>query len=120
MVPQRKPTLDRILSKLFLVFDRKAYISHGGNVYSGKMTTEEVIIDEKGRILIPKKTREKIGLQAGGKARLKVDKATIVILPPISPEEFIREMEGCIEEGAPTIDPLELKKMWEPKKVAKK
>jgi AbrB family looped-hinge helix DNA binding protein len=87
---------------------------------SGKMTTEEVTVDEKGRILIPKEIREKIGLRTGGKARLKVEKERIVIMPPISPEDFIREMEGCIKEGTPAIEPLDLKKMWEPKKVAKK
>jgi len=87
---------------------------------SGKMTTEEVTVDEKGRILIPKEIREKIGLRTGGKARLKVEKERIVIMPPISPEDFIKEMEGCIKEGTPAIEPLELKKMWEPKKVAKK
>jgi hypothetical protein len=32
----------------------------------------------------------------------------------ISAEEFIKEMEGCIKEGTPVIDPLKLKKMWEP------
>jgi len=37
-----------------------------------------------------------------------------MIMPPISPEEFIREMEGCIREGEPSVDPLELKKIWEP------
>lgn len=88
-----------------------------GIVSVGKMTTEvEVTIDEKGRILIPKETREKIGLKPRGKARLKVEKEKLVIMPPTSPEEFIKEMEGCIKEGAPSINPLELKKMWEPKK----
>jgi AbrB family looped-hinge helix DNA binding protein len=78
------------------------------------MTTQEVNIDCKGRILIPKETRDKVGLQAGGKARLKIEKENIIIMPPVSPEEFIQEMEGCIKEGTPTIDPLKLKKMWEP------
>jgi AbrB family looped-hinge helix DNA binding protein len=77
------------------------------------MSVEEVIVDEKGRVLIPKKAREKIGLQAGGKARLKVEKERIIIMPPVSPEEFIQEMEGCIKEGKQSINPLELKKMWE-------
>lgn len=84
------------------------------------MTTEEVTVDEKGRILIPRAAREKIGLKTGGKARLNVEKGKITIMAPISPEEFIEEMEGCIKEGAPSINPLELKKMWEPKKAAKK
>ena len=79
------------------------------------MTAEEVIIDGKGRVLIPKEVRDKLGLRAGGKARLKVEKENIVIMPPVSPDEFIKDMEGCIKEGAPTIDPLTLKEMWEPK-----
>lgn len=79
----------------------------------GKMSTEEVTVDNKGRVLIPKEVRDKVGLQAGGKARLKIEKESIIIMPPISPEEFIEEMEGCIREGTPAIDPLKLKKMWE-------
>jgi AbrB family looped-hinge helix DNA binding protein len=80
----------------------------------GKMSTEEVTVDDKGRVLIPKGIRDKIGLRVGGKARLRIEKENIIIMPPISPEEFIKEMEGCIREGTPTIDPLKLKKMWEP------
>ena len=78
----------------------------------GKNGTEEVIVDNKGRVQIPKAIRDKVGLHVGGKARLKIEKENIVIMPPISPEEFIREMEGCIKEGAPDLDPLKLKKMW--------
>jgi AbrB family looped-hinge helix DNA binding protein len=80
----------------------------------GKMSTEEIIVDCKGRVQIPKKVREKVGLQLGGKAMLKVEHNTIIIMPPISPEEFIKELEGCITEGTPDIDPLKLKEMWEP------
>ncbi len=76
---------------------------------------QEVIVDEKGRILIPKEAREKIGLQTGGKARLRIEKEKLIITPPVSPEEFIKELEGCIKKGTPVIDPLDLKKMWEPK-----
>jgi len=77
------------------------------------MGFEEVKVDDKGRVLIPKEARGKLGLKAGGKARLKVEDKRIIIMPPISPEEFIKEMEGCIKEGTPTIDPLKLKKIWE-------
>jgi looped-hinge helix DNA binding domain, AbrB family len=79
------------------------------------MAEEEVLLDDKGRILIPKEAREKIGLQAGGKARLKIEDEKIIIMPPISPEDFIKELEGCIKEGTPTINPLDMKKIWEPK-----
>jgi AbrB family looped-hinge helix DNA binding protein len=78
------------------------------------MTTEEVTVDCKGRVQIPKAVRDKVGLQTGGKARLKIEKDNIIIMPPISTEGFIKEMEGCIKKGSPTIDPLKLKKIWEP------
>jgi AbrB family looped-hinge helix DNA binding protein len=80
----------------------------------GKMSAEEVTIDRKGRVQIPKAIRDEVGLQVGGKARLKIEKENIVIMPPISADEFIKEMEGCIQEGTPTMDPMKLKKMWEP------
>jgi AbrB family looped-hinge helix DNA binding protein len=79
-----------------------------------KMGTEEVTVDQRGRVQIPKAIRDKVGLQVGGKARLKIEKENIVIMPPISAEEFIKEMEGSIKEGAPGIDPMKLRKMWEP------
>lgn len=84
------------------------------------MTAEEVTIDDKGRVQIPKTIRDKVGLHVGGKARLKIEKENLVIMPPISPEAFIKEMEGCIKEGVPDLDPLNLKKMWEPKEAQKK
>lgn len=77
------------------------------------MRTEEVSVDDKGRVLIPKEVRDRVGLKAGGRARLKVENERIIIMPPTSPEKFIEEMEGCIREGTPTIDPLKLKKIWE-------
>lgn len=53
-------------------------------------------------------------LKTNRKVRLKAEKGNIVIMPPISPEEFIEELEGCIKEGAPELDPLKLKEMWVP------
>jgi len=83
------------------------------------MRTEEVSVDDKGRVLIPKEVRDRVGLKAGGRARLKVENERIIIMPPTSPEKFIEEMEGCIREGTPTIDPLKLKKIWETTKKQK-
>lgn len=76
---------------------------------------EEVIVDKKGRIVIPRQLREGLGLHEGAKVRLALEERKIVIMRPVAPEEFIREMEGCIKEGSPIpkIDPLELKKIWE-------
>ena len=86
---------------LLFVFNhtaRRIFPTVGINL-GGKMSIEEVIVDDKGRILIPKEARDKVGLQAGGKARLKIEKEKIIIMPPVSPEDFINEMEGCIKEG---------------------
>jgi AbrB family looped-hinge helix DNA binding protein len=73
-----------------------------------------VIVDSKGRLLIPKEMRKKVGLRVGGKARLRIENNNIVIIPLVSPEGFIKEMEGCLKEGKPTLDPFDVKKIWEP------
>ena len=44
----------------------------------------------------------------------KAEGDNIVIIPSTSPEKFFKEMEGCIKEGTTTMDPMKLKKMWEP------
>ena len=74
---------------------------------------EEITVDDRGRVLIPKEIRDQLGLQPGSPARLEVEEGRLIITPPLSPEEFIRRMEGCIKEGEPIIDPLKLKEMWE-------
>lgn len=81
-------------------------------------TLEEVVIDDRGRILIPKEIRDRLGLQPGNTARLEVEEGKLIIMPPLSPDEFIKRMEGCITKGEPAMDPLKLKEVWErtPKK----
>lgn len=74
---------------------------------------EETTVDDRGRILIPKEMRDRLGLKPGSPARLEVEEGKLVITPALSPDEFIGRMEGCITEGEPTIDPLRLKEMWE-------
>lgn len=76
---------------------------------------EETVIDKKGRIVIPRRLREELGLHKGAKVRLTLEEKKILITRPITPEKFIHEMEGCIKEDSPVpkINPLELKKIWE-------
>ncbi len=75
---------------------------------------EKVMLDEKGRLLIPKSMREKLGFHEGVKLKLTVEDGRIVITKLLSPEEFIGDMEGFIGEDAviPKIDPLRLKEIW--------
>lgn len=90
----------------------KASYRPNGRMGNGK-TMEEVSVDDRGRILIPKHMRDRLGLRPGSSARLEVDEGKLVITPPVSPDEFIRNMEGCIKEGTSHIDPLQLKRIWE-------
>lgn len=77
-----------------------------------KMCSSEVTIDAKGRILIPEGILEKAKLRRGGEARLEIVDGKLVITRLILPQEFIQEMEGCITEGKPKLEPLSLKKTW--------
>ena len=74
----------------------------------------ETVVDEKGRIVIPQRLRERMGLREGAKIKLAVEKGKIRVVKPISSAKFIREMEGCVKEGSPIpkIDPLKLKRLW--------
>jgi AbrB family looped-hinge helix DNA binding protein len=76
---------------------------------------EESIIDDKGRVAIPKRLREKLDLREGSKVKMVSENGKIVIMKPLTPSEFIYEMEGFIKEGSTVqkANPLKLKEMWE-------
>lgn len=76
---------------------------------------DEAVIDSKGRVAIPKQLRESLDLREGTKVKLLLEEGKIVIMKPVAPEEFIREMEGFIKEGSPIqkANPLKLKEIWE-------
>jgi len=76
---------------------------------------EEAVVDKKGRVVIPAQLRQGLGLREGAKVKLALEEGKILIMKPVTPKEFIHEMEGCIKEGSsiPKINPLELKKIWE-------
>jgi AbrB family looped-hinge helix DNA binding protein len=78
---------------------------------SGKM--EKVAIDDRGRILVPKEVRERLGLRPGSDASYEVKDNRLVIIPPVTPERFREVLEGCITGDQPRIDPLKLKEIWE-------
>lgn len=76
---------------------------------------EESVIDGKGRVVIPKRLRERAGLREGARVRLSVEGGRITVAKPVAPAEFIREMEGYVKGDSPIpkIDPLRLKRIWE-------
>lgn len=74
----------------------------------------EVVLDSKGRIALPKGIRETLGLREGVRVKVTVEGKRIVLAPPVSPDEFVREMEGYVKREIQG-EPLEVKKIWEPK-----
>lgn len=75
----------------------------------------ETVIDEKGRIVIPRRLREKLKMHKGVRVRLVLEGGKIAIVKPVTPDEFIEELEGFVDGGSPVpkIDPLQLKRIWE-------
>ena len=70
----------------------------------------KVILEKQGRILIPKKIREKMGLRGGEGINLQIEGDKSVLKPLKSVVDFISELKGCVKESK--IDLLELKKIW--------
>jgi hypothetical protein len=91
-------------SHVILINNAKTRIAHHRRFYGGVNITT----------FLEERVKQTELLQTNRKVRLKIEKENIVIMPRISAGEFIKEMEGCIKEGAPDMDPLKLKKMWEP------
>ena len=75
---------------------------------------QEIVIDEKGRIVIPKKIRDSLSLKAGIKVKLRMESDRLIIEKTLSPEEFIEKMRGFIKKGSniPVSDPIDLKEIW--------
>ncbi len=77
-------------------------------------TTQETVIDDKGRILLSKEIRDALGLKRGMAVKLHAESNRIIIDKSVSPEEFIKNMKGFIKKDSkvPVSDPLDLKRIW--------
>lgn len=84
------------------------------------MTAEdERTVDEQGRVRIPAEMRETLDIDSGERAAVELRGDDVVIhadtapdAPPVSVEEFIETMEGCIteetlREDAEDVDPTD-------------
>lgn len=71
-------------------------------------------IDERGRITLPLKLREALGLRPGQEVRIERNESGILLRHAITKEKFLEELEGCITEAnqAEKISPLKLKEIW--------
>jgi AbrB family looped-hinge helix DNA binding protein len=79
-----------------------------------KWEMEEVKVDAKKRVVLPDDVRRKAGVKTGTRLRVTSRDGAIVLMKSISPEEFVKKMEGSLKEGSPVraADPLRLKEIW--------
>jgi len=81
----------------------------------GKTSLARLIVDEKGRIILPKKLRLGLGLTEGSQVSVQLQKERLIISKVVNPDDFIRDMEGFVKQDSPIplVDPLSLKRIWE-------
>ena len=81
----------------------------------GKISLTRSAVDEKGRIILPKRLRLGLGLTEGSQVSVQLQKERLIISKVVNPDDFIRDMEGFVKQDSPLplLDPLSLKRIWE-------
>jgi len=80
-----------------------------------KLRPSRSVVDEKGRIILPKRLRSGLGLMEGSQVSVELEDERLIVSKIMDPDEFIRDMEGFIKDDStlPLVDPLSLKRIWE-------
>lgn len=75
------------------------------------------LVDDKGRVLVPKDLRERFGLEPGCAVIIEADGHGIRLRRAIPVQEALRRLMGIIPADGrkPSMDPLDIKRIWEPK-----
>lgn len=76
-------------------------------------------VDDRGRVLIPKELREEVGLEPGDTVLVDADESGVHLRPALSREQALDRLIGGITQenarsGADDLDPLDVKRIWEP------
>lgn len=77
-------------------------------------------VDERGRVLLPKDVREAHGLTPGSPVIVESGPDGVLLRAALPKEEALRRLKGAINKrtkckDAPLLDPLEAKRIWEPR-----
>jgi len=73
----------------------------------------DIIVDTKGRILIPKEIRKRLNIKPGSKLFLKVEDDRLVLLRATSLSDFQSELESFQEKLRKlTTDPIPTEKLF--------
>ncbi len=84
------------------------YIS--GHIYGMGISMGKSVIEERGRVLIPKDIREELKLKPGQHVIVEKGKNCITIRPATDPKQFSSELRGCIKKSK--INPRDIKNIW--------
>lgn len=81
------------------------------------MAADERQVDEKGRVTIPRRMRESLGIEPGEAVTVTLDDGRVVIRPQVSREEFVDTMAGVVGAearagDAEPSDPRAMKADW--------
>lgn len=79
------------------------------------MGTMSSLVDERGRILVPKDLRAQFGLEPGCPVIVEADGDGIRLRRAIPRQEALDRLAGVIPKtaGRSRIDPLDAKRVWE-------
>ncbi len=58
-------------------------------------------VDDKGRIVLPKELRERLGITPGTGVTIHEEDGRVVVVPEDDPEQIIGRMEHLVEETVP-------------------
>ena len=77
--------------------------------------TITTVVDEKGRIVVPKLIRKELRITEGSRVTVQVEEEKLVVSKAVEPKEFIHEMEGFVQMDSlvPLVDPISMKRIWE-------
>ena len=86
-----------------------------GGTEGGKTVMTTAVVDEKGRIVVPKRIRDEMRISEGSRVSVEIEKERLVVSKAVEPDEFIMEMEGFVRKSSrvPLADPISLKRIWE-------
>lgn len=61
-------------------------------------------VDSKGRVVLPKEVRERLGLTAGSEVEVREDGGRVVVEPEDDPAAIVSDLEALIERAAADRD----------------
>jgi len=70
----------------------------------------KVVLDEAGRVKIPKEILDELSLRPGQVLVLEISHEGLLLKPSVGVDEFISELRGCVKSSK--VKPAELKHIW--------